>query len=429
MKYLINVLILLLLANYIQAQTTIEEIKKLTDEGKYKIALKKAHQLIMEDSLDAKLWNELGELQVLNKKYREAAESFNRSLQIDSSENKTYLALANAYMRVGRNNAGIATYKLLLQKDSCNIAALSKLGQIYFKYQPNLSYIHYEKLHKLDTLNTGYLLMMARCLMAEKEALKAFVLLKDIFRRDTSNIQAALYLNKMYSDMNNYDTAMLVINTVIRQYPNEGHLYFRRGSTQFKKNYHFRSAPDFKKAIELGFKTDILINKLAKSLFMTKKYRESKKYFDELFMRQDTIDYLACMYVGNIYNELNEPDSALLFFDKSLQLINPDPLILAQLNGGKSVSYKLKKDYHKQIKYIKKQQEYRKKRGFAFPYFLLEIAKIYDENLHEKKLALRYYSEYYERTKDYAFMQGEKKEKLLARINRLKEELHFEAKN
>ncbi len=425
MKRIIYILTFLLSINYAQAQTTIEEVKQLTDEGKYILALDKIQQLVKQDSTNAQLWHELGELQMLNKRYNDACSSFARSLAIDSSTHSGYLALANAYQRAGRNGAAVRSYKSLLQKDANNVAALSKLAQIYFMNNPDLAYQQYEKLYNIDTLNVGYLFMMAKCLLLDKEAIKAFHLLKKAFRKDTSNVSVAAYLNKMYSDLNIYDTAMLVINTVINQFPEEGRLYFRRGSTQFKKNYHFRSVPDFKRAMELGYKSDVVINRLAKSLFSIKKYTESKRYFDELFQRQDTIDYLACMYVGNIYNELNKPDSALFFFDKALKLVMPDNMLLASLNGGKATSYKLKKDYRNQIKFLKKRRANMKARGFVLYSFLLEIATIYDEKLHDHKSALHYYTEYYERTKNLAFMKDEDKEKLLARINRMKEELHF----
>ncbi len=427
MKHTLLIVTFFFLSFSVFSQTTLEEIKQLSDIGKYDIALNKVLQLIKTDSLNADLWNETGELQVLNKKYNDATTSFRRTLQLDSSMRKTYLSLANAYLKSGRNRAAVETYKSLLQKDSTNVAALSKLAQIYFKSNTDLAYIQYEKLYSSDTLNTSYLLMMAKCLLLDNDAFKALDLLKKAFRKDSSNMRVAIYLNKMYSDFNVYDTAMIVINKAIAQYPDEGHLYFRRGSTQFTKNYHFRSVPDFKKAMELGYKSDALINRLAKSLFMTKKYKESRDYFNELLERQDTIDYQVCMYMGNIYNEFGDADSALLFLNKAIQLITPDNLVMSSIHAGKANSYKLKKDYKKQIEHITTQYEYLSKRGFSIGMYhhKLQIALIYDKKLNNKKAALRYYTDYYDSIKDKAYVRDKEKEKLVARINRLKEDLHF----
>ncbi len=425
MKQIPTLITLLLLTVNTLSQTTIAELKQLRDEGKYKVALDKANILVKTDSLNANLWNELGELQILNKRYNDAVISFKHVLKLDSTGTKAYFSLANSYLKSGRTGAAVTTYKLLLTKDNNNIAALSKLAQIYFSNRPNLAYIQYEKLYNLDTLNTHYLFMMAKCLLAYREAIKAFELLKKAFAIDSSNINVAVYLNKMYSGINNYDTAMIVINKVIEQFPDEGHLYFRRGSTQFTKNYHFRSIPDFKKAMELNYKTDVLINRLAKSLFATKKYKASRDYFNELLRRQDTIDYQVCMYMGNIYNEFNKPDSALFFLNKAIELITPDDIVMSSISGSKSKSYKLKKDYTKQIEFIKKRQEYMNQRGFRMYFYLLEVAKIYDEDLNNKKAALHYYTEYYNKMKDKALLRGKHKEQLIARINQLKEDLHF----
>ena len=85
------------------------------------------------------------------------------------------------------------------------------------------------------------------------------------------------------------------------------------------------------------------------------------------------------------------------------------------------------KQYHKQIEFIKKQYEQRVLEYPRFPAYMQypEIAEIYETKLNNKKMALKYYEKYWNVIKNDQYSEKQT-ERVLAKINRLKEDLHFE---
>ena len=417
----------LLLTFSIQAQKTIknDDIQLNIESGNYSVAINQVKDLLKSDSLNTALFYKLGKLYEYLYKYNQAANAYSKAFALDSNYLKALLALAKTHAKAGKTSAAIECYLKLLQKEPGNIVGLLDLAGIYQKRKNYKSAFKlFERLNKIDSINSEYLRKMAICKIELKEIDTAFQLLKKAYSIDSSNIHVVTLLSKVYINSTDYDTALSIINKIIKQYPSEADLYALRGYAHFRRNHHFRSIPDYQKALKLGASSSIIKKNLGASLFAIEKYKEAKELLEQL-LSPDTVDYKVCIYLGNIYNELGNPDKGIIFLKKSLELLKPSPLSMSSTYRGLQACYRKKGKHYKEIEMIKLRQ---KALGDAYysPKYLLEIAEVLERDLNDKPGALKYYEKYYNGIKDANWYSADRKNKIELKINRLKEDIHFE---
>lgn len=427
MKTFITLLFLFMLIDATVAQQVINltKLKSSVDKGDYQTALTEAKILLKTDSLNPNLWYETGKIYQLLLQYNKANIALRKAWQIDSTNNDILFALAKVNKQSGNTGNATSYYEKFLLKEPDNIAANTNLASIYRSgYQIEKAFGLYKKLHTMDTTNAEYLRQMADCREATEQLSEALELLKLAYLIDENNLMVIYDLTKLYVNSKQFDTTIAIIDKAVEQYPNEGLLYARRGDAHYGKNHHYRSVPDYKKAIELNYKSYLTLQRLGAGLFSIERFSEAKEVLEQLITK-DTLDYKVCIYLGNIYNELKEPDKGILFFDKATDLISPSPLILSSIYTGKAASFNKKGDYRKQIEMLETRQDILPSR-YKSEMYLLEIADVYEKDLNDRKKAIKYYEEYFEKIKDLNWYSDETKNNIQAKINRLREEMHFE---
>ena len=423
-----NLLLLLSIFLSLQliAQNTQYQIDSLISEGNYLQALDEAKALVSEDSLNADNWGLLGKTYRLNLKYTNAIKAYERANDLKPEDKSLLLTLAKIYHTAGEQNKAIEVYKQVLGLDSSNTAAWVSLSALYIKTMKfDDAYKIFNHLYLSDTLNSEYVRQMGYCQYRMGEIVVAFELYKKSYRLNPENLKTIYWLADVYTNSQKYDSTINMVSEALKVYPGNGKLYAKRGNAYFKKNHHYLSSADYQKAIDLGYKSYLVQKYLGKSLYAIKKYDEARETLEQLIVR-DTADFQICMYLGGIYNELKDYKKSLLFYEFAIDLLKPEPMSMVAIYRGMEITYRNLHQYHKEIAAIKKRHVYQKQ--FAdFDYHLLEIATIYEDDLHDKKSALKYYQKYYDMIKniDNDYYQ-QKAEKLLAKINRLKEDLHFE---
>lgn len=403
------------------------EIDSLINEGNYLKALENTKLLVENDSLNANSWLLLGKTNRLNQHYTDAIFAYNKAKQLKPDNKKLLLILAKTYSQSGNRVKAVKTYEQILRLDTLNTSVKINLSSLYLKQRKyKKAYTLFEQLYKSDRLNSEYVRQMGYCMQKEDELLKAFELYKKSYELNHQNLKTIIWLADIYANSQKYDTATTILDSAIIAFPDNGRLYASRGNVSFKRNHYFRSSADFKKAIELEYNSPWIKKKLAQSLFAIKEYEESKEIFESLIIR-DTADFQICNYLGDIYNEFKNYDKALMFYDYALELLKPDPIIMSLVYKGKADSYAGKGQYYKQIDYLNKQYKQRKIKYPGFPIYMSypQIAEIYETRLNNKKMALKYYEKYFKAIKDNKYNEKQA-ERTLAKINRLKEDLHFE---
>ncbi len=425
MKILFLNSLLIILSVNLCAQN-FQQIDSLISEGNYLRALEEAEQLVLNDSLNASAWQILGKTCQINQRYTQAIWAYEKADALNPGNKTLLLILAKTCNSAGNLQKAISTYKKVLALDSNNIAALTNLSILYLKIQNfKDAFWGFERLYQSDTLNSEYVRQMGYCKYRQGEILKAFELYKKSYQLNPENLKTIYWLADVYTNSQKLDSTINLVSKALKVYPANGKLYEKRGNAYFKRNHHYLSRDDYQKAIELGYQTYQLQKKLGKSLYVTKQYDSARATLERLIVR-DTADYQVCMYLGEVYNQLKNYKKSILFYKYAVDLLLPAPLTMSATYRGMAKSYHDMGLYRKEIAVIKKRQAYYAQ---AYPSheYLLEIAEIYEYNLHDKKSALKYYQRYYDKIKDFDDSYWkEKSEKTLAKINRLKEDLHFE---
>lgn len=425
-KTILFTVLLLFLGLSLLAQNEDENtlIEEEIEAGDLLSAIQNTEKQISADSLNARLWYQLAKLQQQVLRYKQAINSFSKACELEPSNLTFLFAKAKTSYLAGKTTAAAKDYKRVLEKDSIHVGALLSLASFYNRKEDyHGAFNLYEKLHFIDTLNSEYLRKMAVCKMKLKEVNPAFNYLKKAYSIDSANIKVVDILSKVYTNMREYDTALLIIDKAISIYPNEGELYALRGYTHFKRNHHYRSIPDYEKALQLGiFNSAAAMANLGASLYVVERYEKARDVLEKLLF-PDTLDAKVCIYLGNIYNQLGNPDKGIVFFKKSLELQEPDELSMSSTYRGLQACYSNKGLYYKEIEMIKMRQEVLGSR-YRSPMYLWEIADIYETKIKNKQTALKYYEKLYAQIKDWYSEEG--KNKLEVKINRLKEDIHFE---
>jgi tetratricopeptide (TPR) repeat protein len=401
-------------------------IDSLISEGNYLLALQKSKELIVYDSLDANAWELLGKTNRLNQKYNDAVKAYEKANALNPGNKTLLLILAKTYTTIGALHKAIKVYNQVLNLDTNNVAARINLSALYLKTEKfKDAYDLFYRLHHCDTLNSEYVRQMGYCKYRQGKIKEAFALYKKSYQLNSENLKTIYWLADVYIVSKQYDSTINMVSRALKVYPENGKLYAKRGNAYFKKNHHYLSAADYEKAIEFGYINYQLQKKFGKSLFVTKKYDKARVTLEQL-IKIDTVDYQICMYLGGIYEALEDYQKSLLFYEHAIELLKPDPMTMSAIYRGMGKTYHDMGQYHNEISVIKKRYNYQKQ-VYPSAEYLLEIASIYEDNLHSKESALKYYQNYYDIIKDYEYgYWKEKAEKVLAKINHLKEEMHFE---
>ncbi|NJO91316.1 MAG: hypothetical protein HC831_21895 [Chloroflexia bacterium] len=90
---------------------------------------------------------------------------------------------------------------------------------------------------------------------------------------------------------------------------------------------------------------------------------------------------------------------------------------------GLQAAYHKKGLYYKEIEMIKMRQEALGEEFYS-PMYLIEIAEVYENSIKNKQAALKFYEKCYDEIKDW--YPEESKNKIETKINRLREDIHFE---
>jgi len=426
-KTIISIIISLNFTVNILSQDIITDINKEITEGNLNKAIELAKQNAKQNTKQISAWQLLADVYELSDKHFDAISALNTAIKIDSTNISAKLDLAKLYNKIGNKTRAIKEYENIIKIKGDNISALLNLSHLYLEFKKyKKAYNTFSFLHQLDTTNSEFVRLQGVCKYKQSEILEALKYFKLSYKINNKNLKSIYWLVDIYisAEKDYLDTAEVIVNNALKDYPNNGKLYEKRGNINFRRNHHYRAIPDYQKAIELEYAPYKMKVKLAKSLFATKKYEESKEILENLIVK-DTLDYQVCMYLGGINNELKEYKKSLLFYNKAIEILEPSPDVLVAIFRGISENYRNQKQYHKQITYIKKRHNVKGNR-FAYYEYLLEIAEIYDKNLKDYKNSLIYYEKYWNIIKDSKWRRDEYKEKILSKINRLKEEIHFQ---
>lgn len=277
----------------------------------------------------------------------------------------------------------------------------------------------------MDSSSNYLFRQMGICKIKNKESKLAIPYFERAIQHDSMDIKSYEYLSMIYRALGESDKALNILEKAIKHDPLNSELYHRIGDIHFAQNHNYRAIPVYLKALELGNNSPWLVKNLGTSYYNIINFIKAKEYLfiaNLLFTDQGTLHLL-----GKTYLELNQPDSASIFLQFSLDLLLPESSTLYSLYNDLALSFKRKQEYQKAIQVNEKIYEIEFNEYGKYYYSNqanINIARIYEQNLNNKKKAIEYYMKIIDNKSKYNHPNQIKYAQ--DRVKKLKEELFFE---
>ncbi|MFK7774684.1 MAG: tetratricopeptide repeat protein [Saprospiraceae bacterium] len=193
----------------------------------------------MTNTIDIKEQYTLGMDALSNYQYQKALDHFYECHRVET-QNKQYLQkLAFCYMKLGDFNEAKFSYNSLLKKDSTDVNAWSNLGSIYEK---ELNYSKasdcYQELLAIDSTNSFYFRQNAFMSLRLKEPIRAIAYFSQAHELNEKDLVVINELSSLLLQLRQAPAAEAIINKGLKLAPdNLKLLYTKSNILHFKKEY------------------------------------------------------------------------------------------------------------------------------------------------------------------------------------------------
>jgi len=387
MKKVIILLILIGCINKTEAQSSVfKVVDSLLLKGNYQQALK----LLETDESNAQFLEKSANIYQTIGDFNKSISCYKRAIEINESE-KLKVKLANTFNLSGNRREAIKLYQHILEKDSSNLLAANSLGKLYLRAaKAKKAEKIYRFLLNKDTINPNYSYQIGQAFKLQNKPFKMGQSYLDAFNKDTLHVKSIYELAKFFKKLKIRDSSNLFIEKGLNiDSLNVNFLQLKTNSLYFKKQ--------FKDALKHLYLLDSL------------NYRTLHTY--EMF--------------GMSYVNLKQLDSAEVYFKKGLKIEQHNPKLLYRLAA---ISYERKNirkaeiylmqaiamnkpevDKHFMLLGImaKEKNELKQaircfeeayKNNYRNRNALFELAMACEKFYEDKKIALRHYEKFVERS-------------------------------
>lgn len=343
-----------------------------------------------------------------------------------SDNQKLEIQLANLYYETG-NYVAARPY---LEKYLCN-------PEIFLKYINTIEFqdnnvlaikLLKEKLND-DSLNINYLSHLGDNYYQIDSIELAIQYYDRIFKQYPNDQSTAKKLANLYLKNKNYNKSIEVCDIILKA--DSLNLKFIRikGIANYNKKGFLNAESCFEFLYMHGDSDKFILKHLGICQFHNGKFKESKEHLIDAF-KLDSNDYETCFFLGKGFLNSPTPEKGLYFFNRVDSLLQPDPLIISTLYAEKQSIYSAINKYEDALNCYMLAYQYNPE-----PEYLFFIASMYQNNLHDNKNALKYYTSFLKvlppkPDSDHIYTENQITISLRkvaeSNIEKLKEELFFE---
>ncbi len=410
-------LLLILSSNYLFAQT--DSLKFFFVNSDYKRIIEFSQQ---ENFIEQ---SDLSDIRYISYAYKTIGD-YRSAIRIIEEYEKSHPPLveltylkAEYFYKYGRSNESVNLLKNLLKTDKSNSKYMLLLEQIYKSkknYFEALKLVHI--MYMEDSLNIFLNYKMAYYNTKLKQYDTAIFFLNNTLELDSTYVDAWRWKGKIYSAYMKHDSALFFINKALGYEPRNLKIIEERANINYRKGHYFRAQNDYQQLVDAK-QSDLNIRyKIGVCYFQMRQPQKALDVLSELY-QIDSTNYLYAEYLGATFQKLGDSKKASYYLNKSIELLQPDHLVLASIYRQLANLYFETGEKNKMDKVIK--QFYLHS---SDTYLLFSIANKYDKD-GQKSLALEYYKRLSMR-KD--FPKTREFERVKNRIQMLKEDLFFEKK-
>lgn len=401
-QFLFFVLSLIFSASVTSAQSVgaKSDIDLLLLKEEYQKASALLETAVKQDTSNYELFFKLGLSYKKQFIYEKAINAFNKCLSLNNNIVQASFLLADSYSELGDAQKAIALYQQILSADSTNTAAAINLAAIL---QNNDNYLEaidlYENIFKTDTLNSYVFHQLGYCYSKIDSLTKTIYYSSRALSINSNDIAAFKLLANSYIKSSLFDEADSLTRDRFEKDP-ENPVYNKlRGEVFFAKKNYDNAIFHYRKAIRAGDSSAYCYSKIGVANYLFAAERDTSKiYFNENYYRSAKFwlekslskenSPVNCYFLAMVYLKLKNHDKSIIYFDKALKLILPN--ILHEIYVHKSECHTALKQFPEVVEALKCALFYKKENKNI----LLNIAEVYEKELHDNKSALLYYNQY-----------------------------------
>ncbi len=342
------------------------------------------------NTIDIKEQYTLGMEALNNYQYQKALDYFYECHRV-KTQNKDYLQkLAFCYMKLGDYNEAKFSYNSLLKKDSTNVNAWSNLGSIYEK---ELNYSKasdcYQELLAIDNTNSFYFRQNAFMSLRLKDPIRAIAYFSQAHELNEKDLVVINELSSLLLQIRQAPTAEVIINKGLKLAPdNLKLLYTNSDILHHKKDY------------------ENVVSTISHAMSL----RDTSQYYQKMigaaYLHLEKFD--SCIYHLNEIVRKGE-DSELTHYQLALAYKGLGDLTQSEIEYQAAIEKGISENvgvYFKNLALVYDEQNKLKKAIAAWKkaveyspdesVYLYFLAKDCDNYYRDKKIARRYYRQYYD---------------------------------
>ncbi len=322
-----------------------------------------------------------------NQHFAEAADYLKKIYPEPVTDVKILSSLAYASSMAGKLPEADGYYQRIYAADTTNTAILFNLGGINARRGNNIKALgFYKKILLKDSTNFNVYKQMATLSQNTGSVLDALNYLVKANKINPVEPDVAYDLTSFYINLKLYKKADTVVTTALQADTANMLLLLGKGQINYSLEKYPETIAVCNKLIQSGDQTSIVISMLGTSYFNLKGYTNCINTF-KLLEVSKTASETSYYYTAMSYKALGDLPTAVIYFDKAIK---------EAISGNVNSYYGEMAGAYDKLHQVKKAiNAYQKSLQYGvMPLTYYALANLYDTELKNKTLALRYYKKY-----------------------------------
>jgi tetratricopeptide (TPR) repeat protein len=379
----------------IDKESTVE-MNRLIDSYQYEQACLVADQMLSKDSLNVDLLIMKGRALAAGFQARPAMEVLTRAYLLDTANIRTLFELVNVCKQLGDLKSAIAFCQRIVNLDPESPFFNIQFSNLYYGIEDFMTAKNILlPLYRRDSLNTYVLKQLGNTcneLQQSDSAVSFYQKYLGIVPFDAGITGKLINLHIRKKD---YPAGLTLSETFLANDSTTAGILKLNAYCRYLLKEYPVAAKQFSKCVTLGEKTKFTLKYLGLSYYKQEKYDLAEPIF-RLAYQADTTDTEICFYYGVSAYRSALADTGVIYLQKTLKLLLPDPQFLTSLYIELAGAYTSNGQPDTALTILKSAYESNPKSAtLAF-----HIAYQYDYHLRKPFQALHFYNEFLEKNKE-----------------------------
>lgn len=252
---------IILKINFIQAQTTPEEIfaKGIENfmEGNHQDAVKYLDEYVLSSPNDFRGYNYRGLSYQLIGDYQRAIEDFTKVVSLGKTNIEGYINRGNTYLLQGAYSSAVRDFTDAIENNPNDIEGYIGRSRVYTAQKDFTNAINdLNRASGIDAKNSRIYLNKVWVYLLARDTLKLFENIKTVLHHDSNMAVTNFKTDLLYLKVENYSNMLSIVNEGIEKYPGSYLVYFMRGMVFYMLNRYENAEADFITSLKLNTNND-----------------------------------------------------------------------------------------------------------------------------------------------------------------------------